>query len=155
MKKIKWCFLTRGGLKLIAPNLIVSNSYLSQAEKTLSKIKELILEEDFVWASARIYYCAYYLVNSFLQKIGVKSENHDCSIELIKYLFKEDFDLELFKKNRIDSQYYFKFRQKKDLLELYSKVQLFYLDFKEKIEGFGEKEINEVRTKLEAVLDEN
>lgn len=154
MKKIKWCFLTNGGLKLIEPNLIVSNSYLDQAEKTLSKIKQLIEEEDFVWASARIYYSAYYLVNSFLQKIGVKSENHDCSIELIKYLFEKDFDLGLFKKNRIDSQYYFKFRQKKDLFELYSKVKLFYLEFREQIELFGEKKIEGVRIKLRGFLDE-
>ncbi len=152
MNKVKWCFLTSNGLKIIEPNLIVSNSYLSQAEKTLSKVKELIDEEDFIWASARIYYCAYYLISSFLQKIGVKSENHNCSIELIKYLFEDDFNIELFKKNRIDSQYYFKFRQKKDLLKIYSKVKLFYLNFKEKIEGLKEKDVKKIRIKIKEIL---
>jgi uncharacterized protein (UPF0332 family) len=151
MKKINWCFNIKKGLKLVEPNKNISNSYLEFAEKTLSRIKFLIEEEDYLWASVRIYYCSYYCVYSFLQRIGVKSENHDCSIELIKFLLKDKFieDVELFKKGRIESQYYLNVGQKQKLLSNYKKVKEFYLEFKEKLENLSRKDIDLFRNKLE------
>jgi len=154
MEKINWCFQVKHGLKLIEPNLNVSNSYLIQSEKTLSKVKRLIDEEDYLWASVRIYYCAYYCIYSFLQKVGIKSENHDCSIELIKFLLNEEFvkDIDIFRASRIDSQYYLILGQKEKLLENYQKVKEFYLNFKEKIDALGKKEITNFRIKIEGAL---
>jgi len=152
MKKINWCFKIKNGLKFVEPSEIISKSYLEQSEKTLSKIKELIEEEDFVWASARIYYSAYYLILSFLYRVGVKSENHDCSIKLVEFLLNKKLDLKLFKENRVDSQYYFKFKERKDLLDLYSKIKLFYLEFKKIILSLNEKEIEDCIKKIKGAI---
>jgi uncharacterized protein (UPF0332 family) len=143
MNKIKWCFSIKKGLKKTEPSKRIAFSYLDEAEKTLSKIKELIEEDDLVWASVRIYYCAYYSLYSFLQRIGIKSENHECSIKLVKKLLKEEFidQIDSFKDNRVDSQYYLKTGNKTKLFDLYKNVKEFYLNFKEIVSNIKEEDI--------------
>jgi uncharacterized protein (UPF0332 family) len=143
MEKINWCFKLKKGLKQIDPNKNVSDSYLIEAEKTLSKVKQHIEEEDYLWASVRIYYSAYYSLYSFLQRIGIKSENHDCSIDLAKKILEEEFikGIDEFKKERIDSQYYLKIGKKEVLLSNYEKAKIFYLSFKEIINSLTEQKI--------------
>lgn len=154
MNKIKWCFSVKGGLKFIEPNKELAVSYLNEAEKTLSKINQLINEEDFLWASVRIYYCAYYSIYSFLQKIGVKSENHDCAIELIKEFFSNDLlkNIDKFKEDRISSQYYLKTGQKNKLNDNYFQVKEFYLKFKKVINEISEEDVKDYRNKLNEML---
>lgn len=155
MTNLKWCFSIKGGLKLVEPNKNISDSYLSEAENTLSRIKFLIDEGDFIWASVRIYYCAYYSLYSFLQKIGVKCENHDCSISLVDYFLGEEVkDIFEFKKNRIDSQYYLKVGRIENLGDLYFKCKNFYLYFKDLIDGIEEKDIVSYRKKIKLILKE-
>jgi uncharacterized protein (UPF0332 family) len=147
--KISWCFKIKNGLKLVEPNPELSQSYLEQSDKALEKVKQLLDEDDLVWASVRIYYSAYYSLYSFLQKIGVSSENHECSISLVKELLKEEFigDIDRFKSNRIDSQYYLKVGKKEVLESLYKKAKLFYLKFKDIIEKTDD--IDEYRKQVE------
>jgi len=155
MKKINSCFKVKKGLRLVDPNENISNSYLEFAEKTLSMIKFLIDGKDYLWASVRIYYCSYYCIYSFLQRIGVKSENHDCSIEVSKFLLGKDFirDIESFKEGRIESQYYLNVGQEKKLLDSYARVKEFYLRFKEKIDSLNAKDVSILRKKLKLVLE--
>lgn len=150
MNKIDWCFGINGGLKKVDLNKEIALSYLNEAEKSLSRIKRCIEEEDFVWASVRIYYCAYYSLYAFLQRIGIKSENHDCSIELVNNLVNEDIKdkMELFKKCRIDAQYYLKVGQKEKLLKFYSEVKKFYLEFKKLIEDLDDDKIKNILEQL-------
>ena len=156
MNKIKWCFSLKGGLKIVEPSKEVAFAYLEEAEKTLSKIKGLIDEEDFVWASVRIYYCAYYSLYSFLQRIGIKSENHDCSIELVKKILNKDFinNIMDFKQCRIDSQYYLKIGQEEKLLSFYLKVKNFYFEFKNVVDNLTEQEIQNYINKIKGMEDE-
>lgn len=156
MDKLKWCFDVKKGLKRTDSNTELAVSYLNQAERTLSKINELIEEGDFVWASVRIYYCAYYSLYSFLQKIGFKSENHDCSIELARQLIGKDWlnNIEQFKENRVDAQYYLKTGQKEKLSESYLFVKHFYLQFKEIVSNLSEEDIEDYNNKIERLLDE-
>lgn len=156
MEKIKWCFNLKKGLKIVEPNKNLSESYFKFSEDTLSKVKRLINEEDYLWASVRIYYCAYYCVYGFLQRIGVKSENHDCSIELIKVLLEENEvkDIDSFKDSRIESQYYLKSGKKEVLIKNYDLVKKFYLKFKEKVSLLNEKEVQGYRNKIKEILNE-
>lgn len=150
MDKINWCFGVKGGLKKVEPNKEISLSYLAEAEKTLSKIKRCIDEDDFLWASVRIYYCAYYSLYAFLQRIGIKSENHDCSIELVNKLVEKNIKERMasFKKCRIDAQYYLKIGQKENLLKFYLDAKNFYLEFKDLIENLTENEIKNCLGKI-------
>lgn len=138
------------------PQANVAVSYLAEAERTLSKIKPLIDEGDFVWADVRIYYCAYYSIYSFLQRIGIKSENHDCAIGLAEELLGKELlkNMELFRKNRIHSQYYLKTGQKSRLIENYSLAKKFYLKFKEIISRMSDEDVKNYRNKIKELMNE-
>ncbi len=150
MNKLDWCFSIKRGLKKVDPSREIALSYLTEAEKSLSRIKRCVDEEDFVWASVRIYYCAYYSLYSFLQRIGIKSENHDCSIEFADKLIKKNVKerMEFFKKCRIDAQYYLKVGQREKLLKFYLEVKDFYLEFKNLVENLEDDEIKSLRDKI-------
>lgn len=154
MRKIKWCFSAKGGLKVTEPSREVALSYLNEAEKTLSKIKKLIDDEDFIWASVRIYYCAYYSLYAFLQKIGLKSENHDCTIKIMRELLGEKLlgNIEDFKKERISSQYHLKTGQKSKILRSYSLVKEFHLSFRKIIFEISEENIKDYRSRIRRMI---
>ena len=150
MDKLDWCFKVKAGLKKIEPNKEIALSYLEEAEKSLSKIKRCIDEKDYLWASVRIYYCAYYSLYGFLQMVGFKSENHDCSIELADKLIGKNIKekMESFKKCRIDAQYYLKVGQKENLSKIYLEVKDFYLEFKNLVSNLTDDEITKITNKL-------
>lgn len=152
------CFKINNGIKFVDISLEISNSYLEQAENTLKKINNLILENDFLWASVMTYYCAYYSVYAFLQKIGIKSENHSCSIELFKYLIENEklnIYIEKFRKQRIDAQYYLKFLNKEKYEENYNLLKEFYLNLLEIYEETSNDKINEYTKKIKMNLNSN
>jgi len=153
MGKINWCFSIKNGLQKVDPNKNLSNSYLSQAENSLSKVDELIKENDLVWASVRIYYAAYYSLYAFLQRIGIKSENHDCSINLVKKLMNNEFvgNIDRLKKERIDAQYYLEIGKKEDMLNFYNIAKEFYLKFKNIIVNISDDDILKYRIKIDTL----
>jgi len=153
MGKINWCFSIKNGLQKVDPNKNLSNSYLSQAENSLSKVDELIKENDLVWASVRIYYAAYYSLYAFLQRIGIKSENHDCSINLVKKLMNNEFvgNIDRLKKERIDAQYYLEIGKKEEMLNFYNIAKEFYLKFKNIIVNISDDDILKYRIKIDTL----
>jgi uncharacterized protein (UPF0332 family) len=153
--KLNWCKKLKNGIKLIEPNENISNSYLEQSLNTLKKVSQLIEEIDFLWATVRIYYADYYALYSFLQGIGIKCENHECSIILTKKIIKNiDINIiEKHKQNRIDSQYYLKYVDKNKLINSYNESKLFILEFKELINNLDQKGISDYRNKLIELLN--
>lgn len=132
MNFLNKCLDMNTGLKIITPDENIVKSYLEQAENTLKRAKKLIEEQDFLWASVTTYYAAYYSLYAFLQKLGIKSENHDCSIALIEYLLNEKELVEnLFslKESRKDGQYYLKFTNKDELIKNHEKAKLIFIEF--------------------------
>ena len=47
-------------------------------------------DKDLLWATVTIYYAEYYALYSFLQRIGVKCENHTCSILAVAFLLGKE-----------------------------------------------------------------
>ncbi len=125
------CKIIKNGLILVKPNEHISQSYVENAENTLKRINDLIEKEDFLWSSVMIYYCSYYLVYAFLVKLGVKCENHSCSIEFFDYLV-DNGDLVVmikkFRTERVDSQYYLKFPDSVTINSNYVLLKKFYVD---------------------------
>lgn len=131
MNWLEKCRLLKTGLKQTEPNENISKNYLLQAEKTLERVKKLIDDDDFLWASVTTYYCAYYALYAFLQKVGAKSENHSCSIELFEYLTNRTLlvkNIKNFKETRIDSQYYLNIPDKAVVLQNYDLLKNFYVE---------------------------
>lgn len=112
---IEWC--KKQGMKLIEPNDNLSEEYYKNAEETLRVINLIKNSGSNMWLATQKYYTEYLAAYSLLMKIGIKSEIHSCTIEIVQLLEKEkiiDFEfskiLEEDKELRIDNQYYLKNR---------------------------------------------
>ncbi|PIN72041.1 hypothetical protein COT48_00240 [Candidatus Woesearchaeota archaeon CG08_land_8_20_14_0_20_47_9] len=111
----EWC--KKKGMKLIEPTDNLAEEYFKNAEDTL-KITNMIKDSGSnMWLATQKYYTEYLAAYSLLMKIGIKSEIHSCTIEVIKLLEQEKIMhfnlskiLEKDKELRIDNQYYLKNR---------------------------------------------
>src|SRR3989344_9337736 len=121
-KILKWCFKIKDGLKVVEPNERLSKSYLEQARLSLLKAERDLDENDLIWATVALYYADYYSLYSFLQRIGIKCENHSCSIIAVAFLLGEDKIgiINQHKEKRIDALYYIK-TDKEDKIKLATK----------------------------------
>ena len=77
---VRWCFGIKDGLQLAESNENLAKSYIEQSKSSLERAEKNYNDNDLLWATVVIYYAEYYALYSFLQKIGIKCENHFCSI---------------------------------------------------------------------------
>src|SRR3989344_1840598 len=89
-KVLSWCFKLKDGLKIVEPNERLSKSYIEQAKSSLLRAEKDLNDKDLLWATVTIYYSEYYALYSLLQKIGIKCENHACSILIVALLLGEE-----------------------------------------------------------------
>ena len=84
---LDWC--KKQGIKLIEPNNELAEEYYNNAEETL-RVTNLIKDSGSnMWLATQKYYTEYLLAYSLLMKIGIKSEIHSCTIEIIKLFEKK------------------------------------------------------------------
>lgn len=113
--KFKWCFEQKQGLKLIEPNDNLALEYFKNAEETLKVLNKTRKLNSNMWLATQKYYVEYFCAYSILMRIGIKSEIHSCTINIIELLeelkiINFDFHsiLERDKELRIENQYYLK-----------------------------------------------
>lgn len=112
---LDWC--KKQGMTVIEPNDNLAEEYFRNAEETL-RVANLIKDSGSnMWLATQKYYTEYLAAYSILMKIGIKSEIHSCTIEVISLLEKEGIInfgfvtiLEEDKELRIDNQYHLKNR---------------------------------------------
>ena len=104
-------------MKLAEPNNELAEEYFRNAEETLRVTNLIKNSGSNMWLATQKYYTEYLAAYALLMKIGIKSEIHSCTIEVIKLLEQKkflDFNfskiLEDDKELRIDNQYYLKNR---------------------------------------------
>ena len=114
MANINWCKKQEKGIKIVEPNINLSEDYIKSAEETLVLLRD-VKDKSNIWSATMKYYCEYFAVYSLLIRIGIKCEIHDCTIKICEFLEKEGvlpkgtFDrLEKDKGLRTDNQYYLK-----------------------------------------------
>jgi uncharacterized protein (UPF0332 family) len=149
-KKLKWCFKIKEGLRMVKPNERLSKSYLKQSKSSLLRAKKIFEDKDLLWTTVTIYYAEYYALYSFLQKIGIKCENHSCSILAVGSLLGED-NIKIInehKDKRIDAQYYMKIDQENKVKSMLVEAQNFISNFDELVSNLSEEEIKEYRDKI-------
>jgi len=146
-KKLKWCWKIKEGFSVMEPNERLSDSYLEQAKSSLLRAEKDLDDKDFLWATVAIYYAEYYALYSFLQKIGIKCENHSCSILAVARLLGEDKvkTINLHKDKRIDAQYYMKTDQEPKIRLMLKEAKIFVSSFDELVSNLTEKEIKTYR----------
>ena len=148
--KIKWCFGLKDGLKIAEPNERLAKSYLEEAKSSLARADKNFQDRDLLWTTVVIYYAEYYALYSFLQKIGVKCENHFCSILAVSLLLGEDKlkTINFHKDKRIDAQYYMKVGKEDEVRKMLQEAKLFVLMFDEIVTNLNEVEVNNYRSIL-------
>ena len=150
-KKLNWCFKLKDGLKIVEPNERLSKSYLEQAKLSLLRAEKDFKDDDLLWTTVAIYYAEYYALYSFLQRIGVKCENHTCSILIVTLLLGEDKTktINQHKDKRIDAQYYMKVDQESKIKSMLQEAKMFVSNFDEIVSNLSESEIKEYRKIVE------
>jgi len=80
MASINWCKKQEKGIRIVEPNINLSEDYIRSAEETLVLLKD-VKDKSNMWAATMKYYCEYFAVYSLLIRIGLKCEIHDCTIK--------------------------------------------------------------------------
>ena len=154
---VSWCLKQKRGIKLEEPNNNLCNVYIKKAKSALNMLSSATEKNEIDWVATTAYYARYFAFYALLQKCGIKSEIHDCTISLMHFLFVEDklinehFYNELLsaKQLRIDTQYYATEELNKEKLKTDSETaRNFVLKMEEVIENLGEEQINSLRKKI-------
>ena len=116
-----------------------------------------IEKEEIDWIATTAYYSRYFVLYALLQKCGIKSEIHDCTISLMHFLFVEEniiseelyAELLLAKDLRVDTQYYVTEQIDKEKLKTDSvTARNFVLKMEEVIERVTDEQVQKIRQKL-------
>ena len=113
-----------------------------------------IYETDWILTTA--YYARYFALYALLMKIGIKSEIHDCTINIAKLLADNGIltqnlveDIAKAKQTRIDTQYYVEPQQTpKTIQRNIESARKFVLETEKTIENITTEQINAIRNQL-------
>ena len=160
-KHIVWCCKQKRGIKLEEPNDNLCNVYIKKAKSSLNMLESANEKNEIDWISTTAYYARYFAFYALLQKCGIKSEIHDCSISLMHFLFVEEnliekhfyTELLLAKELRVDTQYYVTEDINLNKLKKDSETaRNFVLKIEEIIEKLTKEQIKVLRNKLENAI---
>ena len=148
--KLKWCFNLKDGLRIAQPNERLAKSYLEQAKSSLERAEKDFRDGDMLWTTVVIYYAEYYSLYSFLQRIGIKCENHFCSILATTSILGDNKTkiINQHKDKRIDAQYYMKVGQEKEVRQMLQEAKIFISVFNELVSNLSQDEIESYRNRL-------
>ena len=152
-KKLKWCFGLKDGLRIVEPNERLSKSYIEEAKSSLERAEKNFRDGDLLWATVVMYYAEYYSLYSFLQRIGIKCENHFCSILAVTFLLGNDKTqiINQHKDKRIDAQYYMRVGKEEQINQMLREAKTLVSVFDEIVSSINEKEINSYRATIKKV----
>ena len=149
MAKLEWCKNQKNGIKSTEPNNNLAYEYIKNAEESLEVFDKIRETRSNMWLATTKYYIKYFAFYAFLMKIGIKSEIHDCTIEIAKLLEQNKIlqgnvssTLEKDKELRIDNQYYLK---NKPVAFDIEKLRKFVMDMKVLVDSLDEKKVERIR----------
>jgi uncharacterized protein (UPF0332 family) len=147
---LKWCFGLKDGLKIAEPSERLAKSYLEHAKSSLKRAEENFKDKDLLWTTVVIYYAEYYSLYSFLQRIGVKCENHFCSILAVGSVLEEENTaiINKHKDRRIDAQYYMKVGKENEVAQMLKEAKIFIATFNNIVLNLSQKDIENYRNNL-------
>ena len=143
MTKIGWCLKQKNGIEMVEPSDNVSQSYLVDADDSLKAIERNVGK----WRIVTAYYACYNALYALLMKAGIKSEIHDCTIELMIFFDFSENEISFLKNLkglRIDVQYYLRPALEIDIFQ----AKLFIVHCKELVLKLDSDKIYKIRGKL-------
>jgi uncharacterized protein (UPF0332 family) len=101
-----------------------------------------------------LYYSEYYALYSFLSGIGVKCENHECSIAIAAYLVGENVvsKINTAKQNRINAQYYLKIKSSSEIEENMENAKTIIAAFENTLDKLSEDDISDYIDRLNKAM---
>ena len=156
--QVLWCLKQNRGIKIEEPNDNLCKVYIKKARSSLNMLNSAQEKNEIEWISTTAYYARYFVFYALLQKCGIKSEIHECTISLAHFVFVEKKliekylyeELEESKELRIETQYYVVDQiNLKKLKEHSEKSRNFVLKIEEVIENLNEEEIRNIRKELQ------
>lgn len=84
--RLFWCFRQKDRIRIVEPNEDVSKAYLKKAISALNTMTAALKIRETDWIVTTAYYARYFALYSLLMKMGFKSEIHNCTISLGRYL---------------------------------------------------------------------
>jgi hypothetical protein len=149
MDKIKWCCNQKGGIKIIEPNERIGKEYLNNADSDFNDLEKSSLK----WKNIVGYYACYNAFYAILQKVGIKCEIHDCTLEFFKFLKgfsdKQKDLINFLKSNRIGVQYYLQKPKEINKKEIFD----FILTCKHVFNSLSYDEIQEIRKTIKIIIN--
>src|SRR3989344_297184 len=153
--KILWCSKIKKGVKIVVPNENLCSAYLKKANDSLTAMNLISTAKLYDWAADAAYYSRYHAIYALLQKCGIESEIHDCSILSIKFLFSDKIsatlikELENAKNQRVDLVYYTnRGPTEEELKKNIALASNFVLVIEKVIFELKQEDIKEIRQKL-------
>lgn len=149
-RKLKWCFKIKDGAKLVQPSKIISGSYLTLAKDSLKSAELMLKEKDILWTTIITYYAEYYVLSSFLSMVGIKCENHFCSILISQFLLSKEKikTIEKHREMRIDAQYYLRVSEERKVKDMLNSAKIFVAGLEDVISNLNEEKINFFRNEI-------
>lgn len=95
MNKLDWCKKKKEGIEIVEPNENLAESYMNKSENSLKTMNTTPAED---WKITTAYYSCYQALYALLRRTGIKSEIHDCTIELMQFFDFTEEDIEFLKK---------------------------------------------------------
>lgn len=149
-------------IELTEESIELMDAYMKKSSSNLESAKILLENNRLEESIALTYYSMYNATLSLMFRTGIKSENHNATIQILKTVFEID-NIEILnaKEERIDKQYYVDFSiTKKETEEAIKKAEEFnakILDFTiklttDKIQKYKEK-FRAIITKLKEKIE--
>lgn len=158
-ERVLWCSKQEKGIKIVEPNENLCKAYLKKANESLKSMNANLNLGLREWVITTAYYARYNAVYALLMKCGIKSEIHECTIAVIKFLFPNFVklntfkELEMSKRQRINIQYYTNTLIDERSFEFNVRsAPKFVLDMEKLIDSITKSQINELRDKLKRLI---
>lgn len=147
---LRWCASLKEGIKIIEPDEDLAYSNMDRAKSSLKSAERDFSENDLHWATVKTYYAEYYSIYSFLQKIGIKCENHYCSILAVGRLIgmEKIKVIEEHRSKRLDAQYYLIVGKEAEVNHMIKSAKSFVAEFYNFISSLNKKDIENYRNLL-------
>lgn len=140
---------------LVEPSEEIKQSYIDKSASNIDSAKILLKNNKLEESVALSYYSMYHYVTALFFKSGIKSENHNATIQMLKDIFGVDNqEISSAKKERLDKQYYVNFKiSKEEVLDAIKKAEIFNSMINDFISKLSKDEINKARARFNILTE--
>jgi uncharacterized protein (UPF0332 family) len=157
MKKLNFLANLRkkGVIELVEPSEEIKQSYIDKSASNIDSAKILLRNNKLEESVALSYYSMYHFVTALFSKAGIKSENHNATIQMLKDIFGVDNkEISYAKKERLDKQYYVNFKiTREEVAEAIKKAEIFNNFMNNFISKITNKDVKEAREKFNILTE--